>query len=110
MADYTYESGAFFPSSGIMPLTHYLDATNEIAPIINQIKLYQAQGEFEKIQALLDENPIIKRYVFGTEDINRLEEELRNTEIYSKNVEQQIFYQPNSPAVAMSVGDVWIGD
>lgn len=108
MANYSYEAGASFPANGVMPLTNFLDATNEIASAINQIKSYQASGDYEALNTFLDAYPNLKRYIINAEVINRIDEETRNVEIYASDKKQQIFYQDDQPAT-VTIGDVWIG-
>lgn len=108
MANYSYEAGASFPANGVMPLTNFLDATNEIATAINQIKTYQASGDYEALNNYLALHPTLKRYIINAEVINRIDEETRNVEIYASDRKQQVFYQSDQPATT-TIGDVWIG-
>lgn len=110
MANYTYESGASFPANGVMTLTHYLDATNEIASAINQIKQWQNAGDYNSIVGYLRTNPGLKKYILSAEAINKIEEETRNVEIFARQNKQQIFYQDTDPVDNMVYGDIWIGN
>ena len=107
MANYLREAGSQFPDTIYAPVG-YLDATNEIAELINQIKALQSANDFTAIQELLSANPQLKKYMFGSKDINRIDEEIVNLERYAKNVQQQIFYQTENPSSHISKGDVWI--
>lgn len=108
MASYTYDAGASFPKNGVMPLTNFQDATNEIAVAINQIKQYQAAGNYEAIKNYIARNPELVKYIINAEVINRIDEETRNIEIYAQSKQQQIYYQASQPT-NVTVGDVWIG-
>lgn len=107
MANYTHEAGSNYPERPL-ELTNYLDADSTVAEVIAQIKTYQAQGKYDKAEQYLAQYPDLKKYTFGSSDINRLAEELRNTQIKAANVAQQLFYQNSNPETYASVGDVWL--
>ena len=109
MANYTHEAGSNYPEQPL-ELTNYLDADSTIAEVIAQIKTYQAQGKYDKAEQYLAQHPELKKYIFGSSDINKLAEELRNTQIKALSVTQQLFYQNSNPKDFASVGDVWISD
>ena len=80
MASMTHEYSNF-PSS-IMELHNYKDVTDKIGTLINQIKTYQASGNYEQAQRIIERNKeILAPYVITTEAINAIEEETRNLEI-----------------------------
>ncbi len=107
MASYLREAGSQFPDAVYSP-TGFIDATDEIAELISQIKTLQSEKDFTAIQELLSTNPQLKKYIFGAKDINKIDEEIVNLERYAKNVQQQIFYQTENPSSHISKGDVWI--
>ena len=80
MANYTHEAGSNYPEQPL-ELTNYLDADSTIAEVIAQIKKYQSEGKYDKAEQYLTQYPDLKKYVFGSSDINKLAEELRNTQI-----------------------------
>lgn len=92
MLNYTHISGAVFPN-GIIEPKGFLDATTEIAEKINAIKEYQKNGNYDLIDEYIAAYPDLKKYIMSSEDINRIEEELRNLELYSKYTKQQVYYQ-----------------
>lgn len=109
MANYTHEAGSNYPEQPL-ELTGYLDADSTIAEIIAQIKTYQSEGKHDKAEEYLAQYPDLKKYVFGSSDINKLAEELRNTQIKAISVAQQLFYQDSNPIDYASIGDVWVSD
>ena len=109
MANYTHEAGSNYPEQPL-ELSNYLDADSTIAEVIAQIKKYQSEGKYDKAEQCLMENPNLKKYMFGSSDINKLAEELRNTQIKAVNVSQQLFYQNSNPIDYASVGDIWLSD
>lgn len=107
MANYTHEAGSKYPNE-LLELTGYLDADSTMADVIAQFKSYQSQGKYSEAEQYLIDHPNLEKYIFGSSDINKLAEELRNTQIKALNVTQQLFYQENSPIDYASSGDIWI--
>lgn len=108
MASYTNEYSKL--PKQIMSLHHYKDVDNSVAPLINQIKILQEKGEYDKVNAIIQNNiENLKQYSFGADAINAIDEETRNLEIYAKSKKQSIFYQNDMPESA-EFSDVWIGD
>lgn len=108
MAHYTSEYSKF-PNQLLTP-HNYKDVTDEVASDIITIKNYIASGDYASALQYLNEDPSLKQYIFGAEDVNAIEEETRNVEIYAKNVQQQIFYNDLEKDVltVCSQGDIWI--
>lgn len=107
MASYTHEFSQF--PNQLLTLHHYKDVDDTVANEVNQIKLLQSQGQFDRINAIISQHPELKPYVFGSEAINSLEEETRNIEIFVTSKKQQIYYTNNEPEEAV-LSDIWIGD
>lgn len=106
MADYTHEYSDF-PTS-VMSNTSYLDVDDTVATLINQLKSYQANGDYGSASNLIAVNPTLKQYIIGVDVINKLVEEIRNAQIYAKSVKQTVFVQDTEPTTSIN-GDVWIG-
>ena len=106
MATYTNEYSRL--PNQIMELHHYKDVDNSVAPLINQIKILQEQGKYDRVNAIIDENPDLnlKQYTFGAENWNALCEENRNNQILAKSKKQCIYYQNEEPEGGNS--NVWI--
>lgn len=90
----------------IMELHHYKDIDNTVANEVNQIKILQAQGQYNKVNEIIANNPNLKQYVFGVDDFNAICEETRNLEILTKSKKQCIYFQQNEPEGESS--NVWI--
>ena len=106
MADYTNEYSNY-PST-VMAKTSFTDVDDSVADLINQIKAYQASGEYNSAASLIAQNPDIKKRMPTSESLNRMLEEIRNTQIYAKTVKQTIYVQETEPNTMVD-GDVWIG-
>lgn len=90
----------------IMERHNYKDVDDEIAPIVNQIKMLQMQGDYSKISTIISKRPDLQPYIFGAEHWNALEEETRNLEILTQSKKQQVYYQEQEPA---TIGcNIWI--
>ena len=111
MAKYTHKAGSNFPNE-VYTVNNFQDVNTSMAGIINTIKQYQASGNYRAAAQYIQDYASIdlKKYLLDSAAINRIDEETRNLEIYSKNRQQQIFYQETDPEDMLSLGDVWIGD
>ena len=107
MPSYTNEFSQF--PNQLLTLHHYKDVDDTVANEVNQIKLLQMQGQFDKVNTIIGQHPELKPYVFGSEAPNLLEEETRNIEIFIKSKKQQIYYTDTEPEEAV-LSDIWIGD
>ena len=76
---------------------HFKDVDDSVAPLINQIKILQSQGAYDRVNEIIKQRPDLKSRVFGADDWNALEEETRNLEILAKSKKQQVFYQSEEP-------------
>lgn len=107
MASYTHEYSNF-PST-IMEKSHYKDVDNTVAGLINQLKVFQQNKDYNSVVLLIAQNPSLKQYIIGADAFNKLAEEIRNAQIYAKTTKQTIYIQDkdNIPVSAID-GDVWI--
>ncbi len=106
MAYYTHEYSKF--PYKIMELHKFKDADDSIASIVNQIKILQSQGKYDKANEVIQSmKETLGQYCFGSDYINWLDEEMRNLEIYARS-QQSIYYCEEIPEYA-NVFDVWIG-
>ena len=105
MASYTNEYSKL--PTEILALHHYKDVDDTVASLVNQIKILQEQGAYDKVNAIIAERPDLQSYIFGAENWNALEEETRNLEIMTQSKKQQIFYQEDEPDGGTC--NVWIG-
>ncbi len=88
---------------------HYFkDIDNTIADLINQIKTLQAQGQYDRVNAIIKENKEnLAQYVISSDYINAIDEETRNLEILAKSKKQSIYYTDDEPEDVVQ-SDVWI--
>ena len=112
MSTYSTESGGHTPDQWPLPLTNYQPINSaegsQLSELINQIKHYQAIGDYEGAQQLIEDNQaLLSQYVFDTSKINQYVEEIRNIQVYALQHKQQIYYQNPS---GVQTGDVYIGD
>ena len=107
MARYTHEFSQY--PADIIEKTHYKNADSTIVELLNQIKAYEAAGNYSAAQTLISQNiNTLKQYVLDSSAINRYVEEIRNIEIYVKAHKQQIYYQGTEPYTYADVDDVWV--
>lgn len=111
MAGYTQEygdaNGLSFPDVYIdMPT--FKDVDDAVGEIVNQIEEYKRQGKHEEAKNLISEKAdLIADYLIDAKVINTWVEHLRNTQIYAKQVQQNI-YIGEKPAI-VQYGDIRIG-
>lgn len=105
--DYTHEYSNY--PEQIMDIKEFEDITDLDASIINQIKELQAKGNYAEASSYITkyssqlENKIITNKV-----LNKLFEEVRNTQIKAIQSSQYIYTDTEEPLIAQ-LGDVWIG-
>lgn len=105
MASYTNEYSSL--PNEILTLHYFKDVDDTVASLVNQIKILQTQGAYDRVNTILAERPDLQPYIFGAENWNALEEETRNLEILAKSKKQQVFYQTEEPDGGEC--NVWIG-
>lgn len=112
MADYTYNHGAKFPKNGITTQTNYRDITNDDwqahGNVIMEIQKNLAAGKINEAAALIIQNNL-KDLFINANDVNRIDEEIRNTQINTRSKKQNIYYSTTAPLEVMEEGDIWIG-
>ena len=104
MASYTNEYSRL--PNEILTLHNYKDVDDTVAPYVNQIKILQAQGKYDKVNEIMKAHSELKPYIFGAEDAMALQEETRNLEILALSKKQSIYYQNEEPDGGNST--VWI--
>lgn len=106
MAEYTHEFSKF--PSEIMARHEFRDVTDDVAPIINQINYLRSQGLYGQAAKLIAENAnLLNHYSIDSTTFNTWFEELRNTQIYAKKVQQVIYTDDLEPDC--DEDDIWIG-
>ncbi len=110
MANYTYtHEYSAFPYS-LYTVNQFLDlkdAPANVVALVEDIKDALANGAYSRASTLLTNNAtVLKRYIVDAQYINKLDEELRNLEIYTRAKKQGLYYQSTHPSCVQ--GDVWI--
>lgn len=81
----------------VLELHHYKDIDDSVASLINQIKQLQSEGQYNRVNEIISNNPELQPYIFSAENWNALEEETRNVEILAKAKKQQVYCQLEEP-------------
>jgi len=107
---YSKEGGSRFPDS-IMELGNYKDIDESVSDLITKIYQAQENDDYETAKKLITEHEsLLKPYMINSELLNRLSEELYNTQIYAFTNLQQIFVSDEEPFVKMRKQDFWEQD
>ena len=98
-----------FPNKKIIK-HNFLNVTDEIASIINQINTLRSHGQYIQAAQLLQTNKeILSQYIVDAEIFRTWEDEIYNAQKYAKQVQQSIYFEENEEDVDALEGDVWIG-
>lgn len=107
MANYTHEYSNF--PDELITVKTYKDVDDDIAALVQQINEYREAGDFASANALVAENQAaLSVYNVSSEDINRIVEEIRNTQIYAKESGNSVYYTDTEPTDAVINGDTWL--
>lgn len=104
MPDYTHEFSNY-PDS-LIDMRTFKDINDEIASVVAQIEAAKADGDYADAIAIIKAHPELADYDFSANDINRIIEEIRNSQIFVTTITQGITYGGNS--FRGEVGDIWI--
>lgn len=106
MAKYLNEFSNF--PSKVISLHNFKNVDDTIAPIINQINSLRAQGLYNQAARIIQDNSdVLPQYIIDAVTIRTMFEEIRNSQIYAKQIQQSIFFSEEEPEC--QEGDVWIG-
>lgn len=106
MAEFQTYDFANYPKNGFIEKKEFADPTDEDNELITQYNELISSGNLVGAKELLDANPDLIKKQITSEDMNRLSEELRNTEITVQQGRQSIYY--GEAPTTFKVGDVWI--
>lgn len=108
MAVMTHEYSNF--PDQVYNLHHFENVANapsDVISVITEIKNLISEGSYSAAVALLENRKnILSPYWIDADNINAIEEEIRNLEIYAKSQKQAYYYQEDEPDA--TEGDVWI--
>ncbi len=103
---YTHEYSNF--PDELYTLHNYQDADDSVAPLINMIRMYMANGNYTQAKFYIEQNKeVLAPYLLNMETMNGLEEETRNLEIFAKVKQQSVYFSSEEPDEP-EVNDVWI--
>lgn len=97
-----------FPN-GKIKLHNFKNFDNDVADIINEIKGFQAQGQYNDAASVIENNrDLLSHYVVDAVTFRTWEEEIYNTQKYAKKVQQKIYFEDEEPDYCEE-DDIWIG-
>jgi hypothetical protein len=96
-----------FPTS-LIKKHNFKNIDDNIAVIINQINLLRSQGLYSKASEIINDNKdLLSQYIIDAVTYRTWEEEIYNTQIYSRQRQQIVFFDEEEPECLE--GDIWIG-
>lgn len=105
---YTHELSAF-PNAPI-DLPEFKDVDNNVKALVEQIRQYRMSGDYTSAALLIQQNAAtLRQYNFSAEDVNRIVEDVRNTQLYVQSKKQQLYYTKRESDFVGSDQDIWIG-
>jgi len=88
---------------------NFKNIDDNIASIINHINALRSQGLYNQAARIIENNKdVLAQYVVDAVTFRTLEEEIYNTQIYAKKVQQQIYFEDEEPDYCEE-DDIWIG-
>lgn len=112
--NYTYEyraAEASYPNTvpDIIEYKDVKDANSTVVNLISTIENYMRSGDVASANRLIKSNlSTLKPYLISAADVNRIIEDIRNTQIYGLARSQEVYFVESAPAFA-ETGDVWVG-
>lgn len=89
---------------------NFKNVDDTIAPVINQIKSLQEQEKYNQAARIIQQNfDALSNYIVDAITFRTWEEEIYNTQIYSRQKQQTIFFDESEEDFDGIEGDVWIG-
>lgn len=96
-----------FPDQKIT-LHRFKNVTDELAETINKINELKNQGLYEQAERYIGNNAdVLAQYCPDAVTINTMIEEIYNTQIYARQMQQCIYFDAEEPEALCE--DVWIG-
>lgn len=108
MSGYTHEYTQFPESNSVTTLTPtFKNIDSTVGNVVASLQKAKAESDFGTVAKIIEQNSNLVDYIIDAEIINTLVEDLRNTQIYAKQVQQNI-YIGDKPEV-VQFGDIRIG-
>ena len=87
---------------------NFKNIDDNIADVINQINALRAQGLYNQAARLIQNNSdILSQYIADAATFRTWEEEIYNTQVYAKSIQQSVYFDDTQPDCIE--GDVWLG-
>lgn len=108
MAEYSREFSSF-PSKKITR-HNFKNVDDNIAPIINQINTLRSQKLYNQAARIVQDNfDVLSHYIVDAITFRTWEEEIYNTQKYSRQIQQSIYFDEDEEDFDGIEGDVWLG-
>lgn len=105
---YTHELSTF-PNAPIN-LPEFKDVDDTVKNLVEQIRQLRMSGDYTSAALLIKQNAAtLRQYNFSAEDVNRIVEDVRNTQLYVQSKKQQLYYTANESDFVGTDQDIWIG-
>lgn len=99
---------SYFPERKITK-HNFKNIDDTIATVINQINDLRSQGLYNQASRIIENNKdILAQYVVDATTFRTWEEEIYNTQMYAKKVQQSIYFDDEEPDYCEE-NDIWIG-
>lgn len=96
-----------FPEQKII-LHHFKNVDDNLATIINEINELRSQRLYNQATRVIQNNSdALGQYIVDAITYRTWEEEIYNTQIYAKKMQQSIYFDKEEPDCVE--GDVWLG-
>lgn len=107
MAEYSNEFSNF--PSQLITKHNYKNVDDNIASVINQINDLRSQGLYNQAARIIENNKdVLSQYNVDATTFRTWEEEIYNTQIYAKQMQQSVLFDESEPECILD--DVWISE
>ena len=87
---------------------NFKNVNDDVASIINEINKLRSQGLYNQATRVIQNNSdILGQYVADAITFRTWEEEIYNTQVYAKKMQQSIYFEEEEPDCIE--GDIWLG-
>lgn len=88
---------------------NFKNVDDTVASVINQINALRSKGLYNQASQIIENNKnTLAQYIVDAATFRTWEEEIYNTQIYAKQIQQSVILDENEPEECEE-GDVWIG-
>lgn len=87
---------------------NFKNVNDNVASIINQINELRSQGLYDQAARVIQNNSdILGQYVVDAVTFRTWEEEIFNTQVYAKKMQQSVYFENKEPDCMED--DIWLG-